>query len=328
MFQLKRYPGNPILSPIKEHHWESKMVFNCATVFRDNKVHLIYRARGEDQIDDIPISRLGYAIFKEDGVTLEKRYDYPVFKPKEWYEPAGCEDPRITEIDGKCYMLYTAYLGRRTAPYFEEESTNVAMASTNDFINWERHGLLLPSVLEPEKNGILFPKKIKGYYVLYYRIHPAIYVAYSKSLENPDWIGHKAIMQPRKNSWDSYKIGAGPPPIETNEGWLFIYHGVDKEGTRRDAITGKIRPKFCYRLGVILIDKNNPEKILYRSEKPILEPKEKYEKKGLVPNVVFSCGANIIKDMLYVYYGGADTVIGVAMCNISELIKLIKNKKI
>ncbi|MCZ2846250.1 MAG: hypothetical protein O2U61_07145, partial [Candidatus Bathyarchaeota archaeon] len=312
--------------------WESVMVFNCAAVFKDNKVHLIYRARGEDKVGDILISRLGYAIFKNDGVTLEKRYNYPIFKPREWYEQAGCEDPRITEIDGKYYMLYTAYLGDKAAPFFEEESTNIAMASTTDFLSWKRHGILLPSVLEPEKNGVLFPKKINDHYVLYYRVHPDIYVAYSKSLEDPKWIGHKVVASPRKGYWDAWKIGAGPPPIETKEGWLFIYHGVDKMGPLRREIFKILKAKkphqYIYRLGAMLVDKNDPGKILYRSEKPILEPEMNYEKVGIVPNVVFSCGAAVIKDTLFVYYGGADTVIGVAHCKINDLVEALKKRKI
>jgi len=326
---LERYEKNPILTPIKEHSWESRMVFNCAAVFKDGKIHLIYRATGDEELDGIPISRLGYAILKDDGVTIEKRYEYPVFEPKEWYEPAGCEDPRITEIDGKYYMLYTAYLGKKAPPFFEEETTNIAMASTTDFFNWKRYGLLLPEVIQPEKNGVLFPKKIKGYYVLYYRVHPHIYVAYSKDIENPQWIGHKAIVGPREGSWDNWKIGAGPPPIETEIGWLFIYHGVDKRGPLRREIPGKKKKHgFTYRLGVMLIDKENPEKILYRSKNPILEPEMDYEKEGVVPNVVFSCGAVVVEDRLFVYYGGADTVIGVASCRLSELLEAIKQKKL
>jgi len=331
MFRLQRHGGNPILTPIKENYWESVMVFNCAAVLKDNKVHLIYRARGEDKVGDILISRLGYAILKNDGVTLEQRDSNPVFKPREWYEPAGCEDPRITEIDGKYYMLYTAYLGDKAAPFFEEESTNIAMASTTDFFNWERHGLLLPSVLEPEKNGVLFPKKIKGYYVLYYRIHPDIYVAYSKTLKNPKWIGHKVVASPRKGYWDAWKIGAGPPPIETEKGWLFIYHGVDKISLPRRQVKtghGTIDYERTYRMGVMLIDKDNPENILYRSKGWILGPEEKYEKEGMVPNVVFSCGAVVMQDTLFLYYGGADTVIGVASCKLSELLDLIEKNKL
>jgi predicted GH43/DUF377 family glycosyl hydrolase len=333
MFQLQRYPKNPILAPVKEHPWESKMVFNPAAVLKDNKVHIIYRARGEDKIHDIPISRLGYAILKNDGVTIEKRFEKPIVEPEKWYEPAGCEDPRITEIDGKYYLLYTAYLGHKTPPLYEEETTNVAMAVSNDLLHWKKlDQLLLPEVFQSEKNGVLLPKKIRGYYVVYYRIEPSIYAAYSKSLAifPPKWIGHKAMASPQEDSWDSWKIGAGAPPIETEKGWLLIYHGVNKPGPARREIKAKDGQKDerTYKLGVMLIDKENPEKILYRSKNWILEPKEKYEKEGVVPNVVFSCGAVIIKGTLFVYYGGADTVIGVTTCKLKDLLKAIEEKAI
>lgn len=332
MFELERYSGNPILNPIKDHVWESKMVFNPAVVLKDNKIHLIYRARGEHEFKGILISRLGHAIFKDDGVTLEKRFENPVFEPEEWYEPAGCEDPRITKIDGKYYLLYTAYSGTEIDPFLGLERVNIAVATTTDFISWQRQGLLLPEVERPEKNGVLFPEKINGYYVCYYRIDPHIYVAYSKTLEHPVWRGHKKIISPRKGMWDSEKIGAGAPPIKTDLGWLFIYHGVDRKGPSRLKIKkigyGTVDYERTYRLGVILIDKNNPEKILYRSEGFILEPKEDYEKIGMIPNVVFTCGAAVVKEKLFVYYGGADTVIGLATCKMVDLLKAIQNKSI
>jgi predicted GH43/DUF377 family glycosyl hydrolase len=327
MFELQRYKNNPILTPIKEHRWESRAVFNPAAVIFKNKIYLVYRAIGEDMFQGSPISRLGLAVFKKDGVTLEKRLPYPIYEPQAWYEPAGCEDPRITKINGKYFMLYTAYLGKKTPPFFEKEATNIAMASTTDFKTWERYGLILPEVIQPEKNGVLFPKKIKGYFVIYYRVDPDIYVAYSKSLENPRWIGHKKIISPRDGWWDSWKIGSGAPPIETPLGWLLIYHGVEeKMPPRREIIKKRAKAKLAriYRLGVILIDKKNPEKIIYRSKNPILEPKEKYEKEGEVPNVVFCCGAVVVQDELFVYYGGADTVVGVAKTKLSTLLKKIK----
>jgi len=328
---LQRYEKNPILKPIPEHRWESKMVFNPAAVLKDNKIYLVYRARGEDKVKGVLVSRLGLAIFKNDGVTLERRYEKPIYEPQEWYEVGGCEDPRVTKIKDRYYLLYTAYLGQKSPPLFEEERTNIAMASTKNFFRWKRHGILLPEVLEPEKNGVLFPEKIKGYYVCYYRIIPHIYVAYSKSLENPFWRGHKVVASPRKDWWDSWKIGAGAPPIKTPLGWLFIYHGVDYPSPPRRQVKtawGTIDWKRKYRLGVMLIDKNNPEKIIYRSEKPILEPKEDYEINGMVPNVVFSCGAVVKDDKLFVYYGGADTVTCVAWCSLSLLLKKIQQKKL
>lgn len=326
MFKLKRYSKNPILAPIKNHNWESKMVFNCAAVLKDDKVHLLYRARGENEVGGILISYIGHAILKKDGTTLEKRYEYPVFGPKEEYERAGCEDPRITFIDGKYYMLYTAYFGKTAPKEYEKEKYNIAMASTKDFVNWERHGIILPEVKTPEKNGVLFSRKINGNYVIYYRVEPDIYVAYSKTLEKPEWFGHKIVASPRAGFWDAWKIGAGAPPIETDKGWLFIYHGIDQMGTKGVKTGyGTVDYQRTYRLGVMLIDKNDPEKILYRSNGWILEPEEKYEMEGMVPRVVFSCGSVIIGDELFVYYGGADTVIGVANCKISELMKAIEN---
>lgn len=331
MFELERYKKNPILKPILKHKWESKMVFNPAVVYKDSKVHLIYRARGDDKLNGLLISRLGYAIFKDDGVTLEKRYEKPVFEPTEWYEPAGCEDPRITQIDGKYYLLYTAYSGIETDPFLGTERVNIAVATTTDFLNWHKEGLLLPEVSKPEKNGVLFPEKINGYYVCYYRIEPHIYVAYSKTLIHPVWRGHRKVFSTRKGMWDSEKIGAGAPPIKTDLGWLFIYHGVDRKGPVRTSIKtgfGTIDYDRTYRLGMMLIDKNDPEKVLFRPKRWILEPKETYEKNGMIPNVVFTCGVAVIKDKLFVYYGGADTVIGLATCKMDDLLKAIKDKSI
>ncbi|NQV00075.1 MAG: hypothetical protein HQ538_05000, partial [Parcubacteria group bacterium] len=245
----------------------------------------------------------------------------------------GCEDPRITELDGKYYLLYTAYFGKggKIDPMMEEERVNVAMAHTKDLKKWERHGILLPEVNKPEKNGVLFPEKINGYYVCYYRIEPHIYVAYSKSLEKPLWRGHKIVASPRKGTWDGYKIGAGAPPIKTELGWLFIYHGVDKACSPRRKVKtsyGTVDHDRKYKLGVMIIDKDDPGKVVHRSKGWILEPKEEYEKKGMIPNVVFTCGMTLIDGQLLVYYGGADTVIGLVSCKMSDLIKAIKKDNI
>jgi len=146
------------------------------------------------------------------------------------------------------------------------------------------------------KNGVLFPEKVKGEYVMFYRIMPDIWIAYSLNLE--EWYGHQIVIEPREGLWDSKKVGAGAPPIKTEKGWLLFYHGVDEERV--------------YRLGVALFDLDDPARLIARQEKTILEPEEKWELEGDVPNVVFTCGAIEKGGMYYVYYGGADTVIGVA----------------
>lgn len=283
--KLTRYQGNPVLKPRKENKWESKAVFNCAAVYDGGRVHLLYRAIGDYENY---ISKLGHAVSK-DGYNF-KQFDEPVFEPREDYEPFGCEDPRITKIENKFYITYTA-LSKRA---FSGSGNRVALASTKDFKTFQRHGIILPGM--EDKNAVLFPERIDGNYVMFHRLMPDILIAYSDDLIH--WNDHKIIMQLRKNSWDCLKIGAGAPPLKTEKGWLMFYHGVDE--------------KKVYRLGVALFDLNDPAKLLARQDEPILEPVEDYELYGDIPNVVFVCGVIEKDDSYYVYYGGADTVIAVA----------------
>lgn len=299
---LKRYSGNPILKPIKKHTWE-KYVFNCAAIFLDDKIHLVYRALSKNKV-----SRLGIA-WSKDGFKIDERLKKPIYLPKIKAESklvksnnTGVEDPRLTLIGDRIYLTYAASNGK---------ITQVALASIKktDFLkrkwNWKRHGVLFPG--KANKNAVLFPEKIRGKYVLYHRLEPNIWVSYSLDLKK--WSSPKIVMRPRKKMWDSVKIGAGAPPIRLKNKWLFIYHGV-----------GEKNKKYIYRLGYALIDAQNPEKILYRSKEPILQPIKDYERKGQVPNVVFTCGAVVKGKKLLVYYGGADTVIGVASSDISKFL--------
>jgi predicted GH43/DUF377 family glycosyl hydrolase len=182
----------------------------------------------------------------------------------------------------------------------------VSSISIDDFLskrwNWSDRRLPFPGIRN--KNAVIFPRKIKDRYVMYHRIDPDICVSYSDDLKR--WCEMKAVIKPRMRMWDCLKIGAAGPPLELGEGWLLFYHGVDYD---------KI-----YRLGVVLIDKENPEKILYRSEKPILKPEKDYERFGKVPNVVFSCGSILMDDQIILYYGGADTVVCAATYDLSEII--------
>jgi len=300
--KLIRFGGNPILKKIKNHDWE-KYVYNPGAIFLEDKIHIIYRAMGKDKV-----SRFGYASTK-DGFHIDERVDEPIFVPVGEFEEkvvefrnSGVEDPRLVRIGNRIYMTYAAVNGR---------VSYIALASINvkDFLNknwkWKRHGILFPDC--DGRNAVLFPKKIKNRFVLYPRFKPDIFVSYSKDLKN--WTKPKRIMKPRKGMWDDLKIGAGAPPILTEKGWVLIYHGV--QATRKGNI---------YRVGLALIDLENPEKILFRSEKPILEPVKKYERFGQVNNVVFPCGAVVLNKKLFVYYGGADSVVCVATANLSKLL--------
>ncbi|MBY8998490.1 MAG: glycosidase [Candidatus Thorarchaeota archaeon] len=293
---MKRFKNNPILEPVAGHYWQNREVFNAAAVYAGDKVHILYRAMGDDGV-----SRLGYAN-SSDGYSIDMRQPEPAFAPADSYEDLGCEDPRLTLMDGKCLMTYTAYRSHPINAY----QVSITEISIEDLVsghwNWGERWLPFNGILN--KNAVIFPKKIDGRYVMYHRIEPYLCIAYSNDLKR--WCDMKAVMQPRPNSWDSLKIGSAGPPIEVSEGWLFIYHGVDYN--------------YVYRLGALLIDKDDPENILYRSEKPILEPTEEYERFGKVPNVVFSCGSVLMDDKLLVYYGGADTVVCGAEFDLGELL--------
>jgi predicted GH43/DUF377 family glycosyl hydrolase len=272
------------------------MVFNAAAVGLDDRVHILYRAIGEDGV-----SRLGYAS-SSDGYHIDERSPSPVFEPAGAYERFGCEDPRLTPLDGRYVMTYTAFRDRVLCA-FQIAMTSISVEHlASKRWNWGDRWLPFPGIRN--KDAVIFPRKINGRYVMYHRIEPDICVSYSDDLHG--WYEFKTIMEPRLGMWDCLKIGAAGPPIEVEGGWLLIYHGVDYDR--------------IYRLGAALIDKDDPEKVVYRSGEPILEPVREYERYGKVPNVVFSCGSVLRDDQLLIYYGGADTVLCVATFEMNELI--------
>ena len=320
-FRLKRHPANPILSPDPDRVWESGAVFNCgATVADDGRVYLLYRAipqgyrlnlsgRGYDNY----ISSVGCAV-SEDGVRF-RRFEEPVLKPDDHFDRFGCEDPRVTRLqfdgDTRYLITYTAL----SAPAFSGYGNRVALASTGDFRTFRKHGVIIPDV--NDKDAVFFPEPVGGRIALLHRIMPDIQIVYFEDFEqilNPPegfWprylerLDEYTVMRPRPG-WESAKIGAGPPPIKTGEGWLLIYHGVDEN--------------HVYRAGAALLDLDDPRRVIARSPYPILEPMEPYEREGDVPNVVFPEGAIVVDGDLYVYYGGADKVCCLATASLSELV--------
>jgi len=294
---LNRYAHNPILEPIGAHAWESSLVFNAAVFAANNRIHLLYRAMGTDNI-----SRIGLAS-SSDGYTIDERLPLPVFSPSNETENQGCEDPRLSLFDDSLIMAYTAF-----GNHFQHQVYQIGLTSINieDFLarkwNWGERILAFPGI--HNKDAVLFPQKFNGDYVMFHRLEPDLCIARSSDLSR--WHGLKYILGPREKGWDSWKVGAGGPPFLVNEGWLLIYHGVSADRV--------------YSLGVALLDKNNPEQVLYRSVEPILTPTEDYERFGKVPNVVFSCGQAIIDDKVLIYYGGADTSVSVATFELAELL--------
>ncbi|MBI2248166.1 MAG: glycosidase [Armatimonadetes bacterium] len=298
---LERHSGNPILTPTARW-WEDRWVFNSAATLYQGDVILLYRAQGQDWI-----SRLGLARLRN-GVEVIERSPQPVFEPavgNEW-ERLGTEDPRVTAFDGRYYICYTAaslYPAttpvRRTRPSpFADQGVpwrvRIGIATTKDFKRFRRIGLAFRQW--DNKNGVLFPAKIRGKYYLLHRIFPNVHLGVSNDLRR--WHNLGPLLPVRPGMWDSNRVGAGAPPLRTPYGWLLFYHGVDESRT--------------YRLGMALLDLAHPRHVLARAHNPILEPVESYEREGLVPNVVFTCGAVELGDRFFVYYGGADSVIGAA----------------
>lgn len=301
---FKRYEGNPILNPLKEHKWEACMVFNCAVVYEQEKVHIVYRGRESHN----GISKFGYASSK-DGFHIDERLEEPIFDITGDVDCLGVEDPRITRMGDRYYMTYTPY-GRwsRMVPERKEVQIAIASISVNDFLNkrWNWSERTYPLFRVDNKNCVIFSEKINGKYVLYFRIPPHIWIGYSDDLRNI--YDCKIIMSPEQE-WEYFKIGAGAPPIKTEKGWLFIYHGVDAH--------------HYYRLGLMFIDLENPEKVIKRWKEPILEPEKEYEEQGIVSNVVYTCGAVKIGNRIFLYYGGADTVICVATAELSDILSQV-----
>jgi beta-1,2-mannobiose phosphorylase / 1,2-beta-oligomannan phosphorylase len=324
--KLARFEGNPIIEPRKGSGWESRATFNAAAFTEGDKVHLLYRAVGSDDI-----SRIGYAT-SSDGTEIDERFGVPVYVPREAFEGVnmkhagdpimyasgggglgGCEDPRIVRIDGMLYMTFVAFNGWN--------SVRMAMTSisVDDFLarrwNWKKPVLISPPG-QMHKNWMIFPEKINGKFAILHSVTPRIAIDYFDDLNELDgtkYISSDYQRPPQSDGWDSWVRGAGPPPIKTGKGWLLLYHAMDHRDPNR------------YKLGAMLLDLDDPTKVLYRCKKPILEPDERYENEGWKAGVIYSCGAVVKNGNLVVYYGGADMVICVATAKLDKFLEDLIN---
>ena len=307
--RLNRFSGNPIIKPDPKLAWQSRAVFNPTALYEYGRVHLAYRAMSEDNT-----SVIGYAS-SGDGYNFEDRPNEPLYTPREPFEAkfvpggnSGCEDPRLTRIGDTIYMLYTAFNGR------SEPRVALTYIKVDDFLarcwNWSRPILISPPNV-PDKDAAIFPKKIKGKYAFLHRLGVSIWLDYVDDLQFGDnkWLKGNVIMSPKDELPDTEKVGISGPPIETKEGWLLLYHCVSR----------KTQP-MTYYVAAALLDLKDPSIILARRKVPILQPETPYELYGQVNNVVFPCGAVVIGEDLFVYYGGADSVIGVATMKLTELL--------
>ncbi len=295
---LHRWKRNPIIT-LYDIPYRCNTVFNGSPVKVDGDYLLLLRVEGQQGYSFFSLARGrdGFHFYMDKKPWVLPAKDGPF---RIW-EENGIEDPRVTFIDDHYYIMYTAVgcYGHR-----------IALARTDDFVSFERVAL----VSGPgNKDGVLFPEKING---LYARLDRpignnigSIWISYSPDLYN--WGHSELVMRPRPRYWDSYRIGASAPPIRTERGWLEVYHGVKMTSG------GPV-----YRIGTVMLDLNNPSKVLGRCLAPVLSPREDYERVGDVGNVVFACGLIVEPDgEAKVYYGAADTSICVASAPIEELIE-------
>ncbi len=326
---LRKPKHNPIIQPSPDLAWQSKATFNPTAIHHDGKVHIIYRAIGDNDV-----SVLGYAnslngtsiaeghpeavyTHRTDGSKKRMRKKpplVPISSGGGW--SGGCEDPRLTALDDRAYLLYTAFDG------WGSMRTTLTSISLDDFVSkrwrWDEPvAISFPG--ERGKNWVLFPEKIHGQYAILHAISPKIMIDYVRDMDEFD--GHKFIKslsyeEREKEVREKGIRGVGPAPIKTKYGWLVLYHAIEKSDP------GK------YKLWAMILDLDDPTKVLYRSKQAILEPDEEYENVGFKWGVVYACGAVVKDGELFVYYGGADKVSCVASVNLAKFLhELIKMKE-
>ncbi|KKU52703.1 MAG: hypothetical protein A3A32_03405 [Candidatus Wildermuthbacteria bacterium RIFCSPLOWO2_01_FULL_48_35] len=339
-FRLSRYPSDenaqPILMPRKNVSFESKAVFNPGVVRDEDVFRMLYRTypsklKETTRILTRPgfrfrnqISYIGYAE-STDGKSFIAR-EKPLISPDTDYDRFGCEDPRITKFDDTFYITYTAI----DAPLEDKNKRSnirIALATTKDFVSVQKHGIIGPPTTS--KAAALFPELVNsGKVGLVLTIssdstNSHVAVRYYDSIEK--------LLQPSEKEWGDFLkntketalLGTdwwlhrgpelGAPPIRTKRGWLFIYSAESMSDT--------------WTITAALADTNEPHKLIARVPGYILQPVTSYEREGLVPNVTFPSAAVIVGDELYVYYGAADTVIGLATGKLNDLLDYLEKTR-
>jgi predicted GH43/DUF377 family glycosyl hydrolase len=302
---FQRYKRNPILTAA-DWHYPVNSVFNPgATLLADGTTLLLCRVEDRRGLSHLCAARSANGIDNWQIDPQPTLLSDPENRPEELW---GIEDPRITFVPElkKYAVVYTAY---------SRDGPGVALAFTEDFHHFERYGV----IMSPEdKDAALLPHRISGNWALIHRPVSAptahMWISYSPDLRH--WGDHKMMLESRLGAWwDANKIGLSPPPIETPQGWLVIYHGV------RQTAAGAI-----YRLGLALFDLQKPEHCLKRGNEWVFGPEEPYEIHGDVDNVVFPCGYTIAPDgdTIHIYYGVADTSIGLATGSISGMLNWLE----
>lgn len=333
--KLQKYINNPIVAPNKAREWESLVTTNPAAYYDEErqKFILLYRAAGNDTEHKINLALAE----SDDGFHFERVSEKPLFDVKEGdWDCGSIEDPRLIKMGGYYFITYATVPlhpgqywtkpnhSRITGDFFPEEApwilrkndTRTGLAITKDFKTIYRPGYLTDATID-DRDVIIFPERVNGKFVVLHR--PMAWVGEEYGTEHPAmWISfcddllehHKMqLLAKAEYEWED-KIGGSAPPIKTEDGWFVLYHAVGKDKK--------------YRVGAMLLDLEDPTKILCRTKEPILEPDQDYECEGFYKGICFPCG-NVLKDgVLYVYYGGADQYACVATGDFEEVMDYLK----
>lgn len=300
---FKRYEGNPILTP-DEWPYPTNAVFNPAAAKLNSETLLLIRVEDKRGFSHLTVAR------SADGFTNWEIDPEPTLEADQSSreERWGLEDPRVVwlEEQKQFAVTYTS---------FSEGGPVVSLAITKNFRNFARLGALLPP---EDKDASLFPRRFRGRFALIHRPivrgEAHMWISFSPDLKH--WGDHRPFIMTRTAYWDCHRVGLACQPLETKEGWLIFYHGV------RNTTAGAI-----YRVGMALLDLEEPWKVLRRSDEWVLGPHEVYERIGDVGDVVFPSGLTVQKetDEIHLYYGAADSTVAVATAKLSDCIDYIQS---
>ncbi len=335
--KITRHPDNPIVRPGRLP-WRMAATLNPAVLYEDGRFYMYERTAGGLRPFHCYIGMLE----SDDGVLFQQVGDEPVFTPEMAGSPYGSvQDPRVVKLDDTYYMTFAyrpyAWHSNPTGlgvpescqadfPGFDgdemKNQTRSGIAISHDRVHWKLHAWVNADGTD-DRNVILFPEKIGGRYALLRRPrgyvstdtgggveHPSVQISYSDDMQT--WTEPQVVIRP-KFDWEDNRIGASTPPIRTDAGWLVLYHGVENQ----DSTTRRV----CYRMGAMMLDLNDPTRVLARCPQFIMEPEEYYEKFGLyIPNVIFPTAAVAVDGVLHIYYGVCDTAIALATVPLDDLI--------
>jgi predicted GH43/DUF377 family glycosyl hydrolase len=297
---IRRYPGNPILRR-EDFPQMVNAVCNPGAVIYEGRTLLLVRVEYRTGLSSLVVAT------SDDGLTGWEFEPARGLHPVDSFEEQwGVEDPRITQVGEEFFVVYVGY---------SAGGPLVMLATTRDFTHWERRGVLMSP---DDKDAALFPTMFGGRWALIHRPLPSMaglgahmWLSFSQDLRH--WGDSRVLLPARRGGWwDANKVGLGPPPLLTKQGWLVCYHGV------RVTASGSV-----YRVGLALLDRDDPTKVLARGNEWVMGPRETYERVGDVPNVVFPCGWVLRDDgdTLHMYYGAADSVVCVAESSLAALLE-------